>query len=771
MTDPTAGAATCPVTTLSPGASTTCTAVALHTITQADVDAGVVSNTATAPGKDPKGNAVPSNPSSTDTPVAQVPALTLTKSATVTDVNGDGKTDLGDTIAWSFLVQNTGTTTITNLVVNDPTAGAVTCPVTTLSPGASTTCTADSAYSITQADVDAGVVSNTATAHGTDPRGVDVPSNPSSTNTPVNQAVGLSLLKSAAVTDVNNDGRTDLGDTIEWSFLVKNTGTSTLTNVTVTDPTAGAVTCPVTTLAPGASTTCTATSPYTMTQTDVDAAVVNNTATASGKEPNGSSVPSSPSSTSTPVSQRPILTLTKTATVTDVNGDGKTDLGDTITWGFTVENTGTVTLSIILVTDPTAGGVTCPTTVLAPGESMMCSAAPHTIDQADVDAGVVANTAIATAETPTHTPVQSNPSSTDTPVTQAPALQLTKSAAVTDVNADGATDLGDTIAWSFLVKNTGTTTITNLVVTDPTAGAVTCPVTALAPGASTTCTADVAHTVTQADVDAGVVSNTATATGQDPKGNAVPSNPSGTDTPVAQAPALQLTKSAAVTDVNGDGKTDLGDTIAWSFLVKNTGTTTITDLVVNDPIAGAVTCPVSTLAPGASTTCTADVAHTITQADVDAGVVSNTATANGKDPKGNDVPSNPSGTDTPVAQAPALQLTKSAAVTDVNGDGETDLGDTIAWSFLVKNTGTTTITNLAVTDPTAGAVTCPVTTLAPGASTTCTATRRTRSPRPMWTPVWSRTRRRRRARTRRATTSRRTPRARTPRSLRRRRCS
>ncbi len=30
---------------------------------------------------------------------------------------------------------------------------------------------------------------------------------------------------------------------------------------------------------------------------------------------------------------------------------------------------------------------------------------------------------------------------------------------------------------------------------------------------------------------------------------------------------------------------------------------------------------------------------------------SNTATANGTDPKGTDVPSNPSGTDTPVAQA------------------------------------------------------------------------------------------------------------------------
>ncbi len=91
-----------------------------------------------------------------------------------------------------------------------------------------------------------------------------------------------------------------------------------------------------------------------------------------------------------------------------------------------------------------------------------------------------------------------------------------------------------------------------------------------------------------------------------------------------------LTKSAAVTDVNTDFKIDLGDTIAWSFLVKNTGTTTITNVAVTDPTAGAVTCPVTTLAPGASTTCTATALHAITQADVDAGVVSNTATAAGK---------------------------------------------------------------------------------------------------------------------------------------------
>ena len=80
---------------------------------------------------------------------------------------------------------------------------------------------------------------------------------------------------------------------------------------------------------------------------------------------------------------------------------------------------------------------------------------------------------------------------------------------------------------------------------------MTCPSTALAPGATTTCTS-AAYSITQADVDAGVVSNTATATATAPGSTTgVTSNPSSTDTPITQAPALSLSKTGAVTDVDG----------------------------------------------------------------------------------------------------------------------------------------------------------------------------------------------------------------------------
>ena len=64
-------------------------------------------------------------------------------------------------------------------------------------------------------------------------------------------------------------------------------------------------------------------------------------------------------------------------------------------------------------------------------------------------------------------------------------------------------------------------------------------------------------------------------------------------------------------------------------MVTNTGNVTLTAVGVTDPLPGlsAVTCPVATLAPAASTTCTAT--YTVTQADLDAGSIVNTATAIG----------------------------------------------------------------------------------------------------------------------------------------------
>ena len=90
-----------------------------------------------------------------------------------------------------------------------------------------------------------------------------------------------------------------------------------------------------------------------------------------------------------------------------------------------------------------------------------------------------------------------------------------------------------------MVTNTGTTTLSGVAVSDPTGGAVSCPSTTLAPGASITCSVP-AHTVTAADVAAGVVTNTATATATGTTGT-VSSAPAQASVTVSSSSSLAAT--------------------------------------------------------------------------------------------------------------------------------------------------------------------------------------------------------------------------------------
>ena len=177
------------------------------------------------------------------------------------------------------------------------------------------------------------------------------------------------------------------------------------------------------------------------------------------------------------------------------------------------------------------------------------------------------------------------------------------------------------ITWSFLVKNTGTVTMTTVAVTDPKAGAIVLPGHDAGPGCVDDVHGAAAYTITQADVDAAVVNNTATASGKNPAAATVTSNASSTSTPVAQTSTLQLTKSAVGhRRQRATAKTDLGDRITWSFLVKNTGHDDRHDGGGDRPDGRRDLLPGDDAGPGRVD----DVhrgAHTITQADVDAGVV------------------------------------------------------------------------------------------------------------------------------------------------------
>jgi uncharacterized repeat protein (TIGR01451 family)/LPXTG-motif cell wall-anchored protein len=89
----------------------------------------------------------------------------VTKVGTPVDTNHDGVIDVGDQINWAIQVTNAGASPVSGISISDPTAGTVTCPQTTLTPGQSMTCTPPP-HAITSADAAAGGVTNTATAAG-----------------------------------------------------------------------------------------------------------------------------------------------------------------------------------------------------------------------------------------------------------------------------------------------------------------------------------------------------------------------------------------------------------------------------------------------------------------------------------------------------------------------------------------------------------------------------------------------------------------------------
>ncbi|MFH6996244.1 hypothetical protein ACHRWY_27595, partial [Flavobacterium sp. FlaQc-48] len=125
-------------------------------------------------------------------------------------------------------------------------------PLAQLAPGAEDATTFTGIHIVTQSDIDAGAVYNLATATGTPPSGPNVsdtstdplpcttcapdPGCPTCTITPLAPASGISITKHGQFVDVNKDGKTNVGDRVEYTFVVKNTGNTTLKNITVSDP-------------------------------------------------------------------------------------------------------------------------------------------------------------------------------------------------------------------------------------------------------------------------------------------------------------------------------------------------------------------------------------------------------------------------------------------------------------------------------------------------------------------------------------------------------
>ena len=371
------------------------------------------------------------------------------------------------------------------------------------------------------------------------------------------------------------------------------------------------------------------------------------------------------------------MSIAKSTTVDDVHSRWRCD-----PLQLPGDDTGNVTLTTaITVSNSKIASVTCPalpTGGLLPTQSITCTGS-YTITQADIDAGQVQNTASATSGTTTSPPVTHTLTGT-----QSPAMSVVKSTISTTFTA-----VGDVIPYSFLVTNTGNVTLTNAItVADTKIASVTCPALpsgGLTPTQSITCTGS--YTITQADLDAGRVINRARASttlnGKPVNSPSVRHELTGT-----KSPAMSIAKSTTSTTF-----TAVGDVIPYSFLVTNTGNVTLTTAItVSDSKIASVTCPAlptGGLLPTQSITCTGS--YTITQADLDAGQVQNTASAT-------------SGTTTSPPVTHTLTGTQNGSMSaskSLVGSQATDNGNgtfTAQFRVIIENTGNVSLSGANAAD-------------------------------------------------------------------------
>jgi uncharacterized repeat protein (TIGR01451 family) len=141
----------------------------------------------------------------------------------------------GAGILYRIVVTNTGNVTLSGVTIDDPkpglTALAVTWPGTAGTLAPSETAVATARYVVTQDDVDAGTIANTATANGSGPAGQPVTAETThDVPVPITQTIALDMDITLAP-----DQTGVVGDTLIFRYIATNTGTVTLRGVTISD--------------------------------------------------------------------------------------------------------------------------------------------------------------------------------------------------------------------------------------------------------------------------------------------------------------------------------------------------------------------------------------------------------------------------------------------------------------------------------------------------------------------------------------------------------
>ncbi|WP_194973601.1 DUF7507 domain-containing protein [Aquiflexum lacus] len=154
------------------------------------------------------------------------------KSGTLVDEDGNGTINAGDKIVYTFTITNNGEVTLTNITIDDPKVEIIGGPLESLAPGESDSTTFSAEYVLTQEDIDSGSFTNIATVTGDyNDKVIEATDEDIQIFT---QVGGISILKEAV-----EETYSVIGDVLNYTITVTNTGNISLTNVSVTDPLTG----------------------------------------------------------------------------------------------------------------------------------------------------------------------------------------------------------------------------------------------------------------------------------------------------------------------------------------------------------------------------------------------------------------------------------------------------------------------------------------------------------------------------------------------------
>jgi hypothetical protein len=382
-----------------------------------------------------------------------------------------------------------------------------------------------------------------------------------------------------------------VGQSVEWTYVVTNSGNITLTQVTVVDDQDVEVACPAEVLGAGESMTCNGVGVAAVGQ-------YGNVGEVTALPPEGGSV--SAMDPSHYFGIRPVIELEK-----HTNGEDADVLpgplvleGLSVQWTYVVSNTGDVELTDVTVVDDQGVEPVCPQTTLSVGEVMTCTASGESV------VGQYANIGTATGTHLGGGIVEATDRSHYLGIAIRPVVDVQKRTNGLDADLPPGPyiPVGDPVEWEYLVTNSGNVPLVELTVVDDQGVVISCPGDSLDPVQSMVCTGSGVAV-------AGQYTNVVSATGAFLEAEGTISYTYDTDPShyFGSMPSIDLEKLTNGLDADEapGPRITADETVAWSYRVTNTGNVPLTGVVVTDDQGVSVGCPSTTLGAGATMTCTA----------------------------------------------------------------------------------------------------------------------------------------------------------------------